>query len=109
MNTAPRSGVWVREELLQLLTLSGTLAGLCITGLSVFHAVGKTSLPRTLVDDLLAISALLFLFCTHAMFFCLRTRREAVARALERVSDVLFLLGLTGMVASGMLMVYTIV
>jgi hypothetical protein len=32
-----------------------------------------------LADDLLAISALLFLLCTYAIFIALRTKREAVA------------------------------
>jgi len=54
------------------------------------------------------ISALLFLLCTYAIFFALRTRRDTVARRLERLADVLFLLALTGMVSSGFVMVYTL-
>ena len=58
--------------------------------------------------SLLVISALLFLLCTYAIFFALRTRRDTVARRLERLADVLFLLALTGTVSSGFVMVYTL-
>ncbi|MFI4927419.1 MAG: hypothetical protein ACHP7E_07010 [Burkholderiales bacterium] len=37
--SARRSG-WLRDELLQLLSLSGTLAGLCITGVAGMVAAG---------------------------------------------------------------------
>ena len=104
---AGRSG-WLREELLQLLSLSGALAGLCITGVALFHTIGRGTLPGTFADDLLAISALFFLLCTYLIFFALRVAREELAQRLERAVDALFLLVLTGMVAAGFVMVYTV-
>src|SRR5688572_19076208 len=101
MSQPPRKSTWVREELLHLLSVSGTLAGLCITGVTLFHTTGKASLPATFADDLLATSALLFLVCTYAIFIALRTKREALAALLEKAADTLFLLALTGMVGSG--------
>lgn len=109
MNPSPRKATWVRAELLQLLSLSGTLAGLCITGVTLFHTSGRSSLPATFADDVLAVSAVLFLVCAYTIFVALRTRNERVALALERIADVLLLLALTGMVASGFIMVYTVV
>ena len=108
MSLSPRQSTWQREELLHLLSLAGTLAGLCITGVALFHTLGRTALPETIADDVLAISALLFLLCTYTIFFALRTKREAHALRLERIADVLFLAALTGMVASGFIMVYAI-
>ena len=104
MNSSLRKGSWQREELLQLLTLSGTLAGLCITGVTLFHALGRPSLPQTIADDTLAISALLYLVCTYTIFFALKTRHAALAMRLEKAADVLFLLALTGMAAAVMLL-----
>ncbi|HET9950774.1 MAG TPA: hypothetical protein VFS09_03155 [Candidatus Eisenbacteria bacterium] len=101
-------GTWKREELLHLLSLSGTLAGLCITGVALFHTIGRATLPATWADDVLAISALLFLLSTYLIFFTLRTKRERVALSLERMADGLFLLALTGMVAAGFIMVYSV-
>ena len=98
----------MREELLHLLTLAGTLAGLCITGVALFHTIGRGTVPGTLADDLLAISALLFLLCTYLIFFALRVAREEFAQWLERLVDGLYLLALTGMVAAGFVMVYTV-
>lgn len=103
-----RRGIWLREELMHLLTLSGTLAGLCITGVTMFHTIGRSSLPETIADDTLAIAALLFLVCTYTIFFALRTRNLPLAHVLENVADLLFLLGLTGMVVAGFIMVYTV-
>jgi hypothetical protein len=108
MSRAPRQPTWIREELLHLLSASGTLAGLCITGVTLFHTVGRSSLTQTIADDLLAISALLFLLCTYAIFIALRTKREALASFLENVADFCFLLALSGMVGSGFVMVYAL-
>lgn len=108
MKLTPGRATWLRDELLHLLSVSGTLAGLCITGVTLFHTIGRTSLSGTFADDLLAVSALLFLLCTYAIFFALRTKREALALTLEKVVDTLFLLALTGMVSSGFIMAYTV-
>jgi len=101
-------GPWPREELLHLLTLAGTLAGLCITGVTLFHTMGKSTLSGTIADNTLAISALLFLLSTYTIFFTLRTRKLGLAALLTKIADVLFLAALTGMVASGFIMVYTV-
>ena len=108
MTTTYRKATWVREELLQLLSLSGTLAGLSITCVAVFRAMSRQSMSATIADDLLAISALIFMVCLYVIFFGLRTERETLARALERAADILFLLALTTMVASGFIMVYSV-
>jgi hypothetical protein len=104
----PKPTYWLREELLQLLILSGTLAGLCITGVTLFHTMNKTSAADTIADDALAITALLFLLCTYTIFFALRTKRQSLAITLEKLADTLFLVALSLMVASGFIMVYTL-
>lgn len=98
----------IREELLHLLTLSGTMAGLCVTGLSLFYTVGRSSYIGSIVDDMLAVSALLFLLCTYVIFFALRTRKIALVAKLGKLVDILFAIALTGMVATGFVMVYTV-
>lgn len=108
MNQVARKSIWPRAEMLQLLSLSGTLAGLCITGVTLFHTLGSVSVQETLADDILAISALMFLLCTYIIFFTLRTQRESLALTLEKVVDTIFLLALTGMVSAGFIMVYKI-
>jgi len=99
---------WVREEQLHRLSLSGTLAGLSITGVTLFHTLGRVSEVRTVADAVLAGSALLFLVCTYFIFFALRTRHARLAPTLVNIADALFLLALTGMVGAGIIMVYTV-
>ncbi len=114
---------WSREELTHLLSLSGNLAGLSITGVTIFHTVGNASQSTglqnvvaqaaatptgTIVDDILAVTALLFLLCCYISFFALRSDRNALTMKLIWIADTLFLLALTAMVASGFLMLYTL-
>lgn len=108
MNISGIHSTWLREELLHLLSLSGTLAGLCTTGVTLFHTVGNASPQSTIADDALALSALMFLVCTYAIFFALRTRNQLFAARLEKLVDALFSIALTGMVATGFIMVYTV-
>lgn len=108
MKSSHAYDTWAREELLHLLSLSATLAGLCITGVTLFHTMGNATLSGTIADNTLAIAALLFLLSTYTIFFTLRTRRQPLAALLTKVADVLFLTALTGMVASGFIMVYTV-
>jgi len=109
MDTHSDKKYLIREELLQLLSICGTLAGLCITGVAIFRTNQKQLvLAETIADDALAITALLFLICTYVIFFGLKTKRTSTAIMIEKLIDILFLLGLTGMVASGFIMVYTV-
>lgn len=98
----------IREELLHLLSTSPTLAGLCVTMVTVMKHLTKTAEAVTVVDDLFASCALVFLTCTYLVFVALRTTRPSLAQVLARVVDVLLLVGLTGMTAGAFLMVYTV-
>jgi hypothetical protein len=107
MTHPTRSDTWVREELLQLLSLSGNLAGLCVTVVALMHTF-KTSLTATIIDDLFALCALIFLISTYLIFSALRTKAPTVARVLIMVVDTVFLVGLTLMTAAAFMMVYTV-
>jgi hypothetical protein len=100
--------LWVREELLSLLSVSGTLAGISVTVVALMHTLGTSNLATTIIDDLFALCALLFLTCTYLIFSALRIQREGVARVLIKIVDVVFLIGLTLMTAAGFMMVYTV-
>ena len=98
----------LRDELLHLLSLSGTLAGLSITSVTLFHTLQKNPIATTVADDLLVLAALLFLVCTYLIFFSLKARSESGLVKLARVVDACFLIALTLMVISGFIMVYTV-
>jgi hypothetical protein len=108
MQTNNGSDLWVREELLHLLSVSGTLAGLCVTVVALMHTLNATTFTATIMDDLFALCALLFLSCTYLIFSALRIQRPQVARLLIKIVDAVFLIGLTLMTAAGFMMVYTV-
>ena len=89
--------MWDRHEIIQLLSLSGTLTGLSITGLTIFKTLRAPSLVESVADDVLACSAFFFLLATYMFFFCLRNRNVQIAIYLENIADLTFLLALTGM------------
>lgn len=103
-----RSDLWAREELLQLLSLSGTLAGLSVTVVALMHTLGKSTFTATIIDDLFAFCALLFLLSTYLIFSALRTKTPSIERLLIMVVDTVFLVGLTLMTAAAFMMVYTV-
>ena len=100
------AATWQRQDLLTLLQVSSTLAGLCITGVSFIDHTERRSGHISGAHGL-AFSALLFLLCSYAIFFALRTRHAHWARRLDRLVDTLFMLALTSMVVCGFIMVYT--
>ena len=102
--------LWQREELVNLLTVSGTLAGLCITVVALMKTTAAgNSRSATIVDDLFAIGALLFLVCVYTIFWALRTRRGGrLAARLTAVADALFLAALTLMTGAAFVLVYTV-
>lgn len=96
-----------REELRHLFSTSGTMAGLCITGTTLFLKL-NTSTGGTIVDDIFVISALLFLLCTYCVFWALRTKHKRTFVILTRTSEILFAVALTAMVSAGFIMTYTL-
>lgn len=108
MQQAKNSDTWMREELLHLLSVSGTLAGLSVTMVALMNGLRKSTKAATVVDDLFAICALLFLGCIYLIFWALRTRKEEVERVLVRIVDMLFLVALTLMTGAAFMMVYTV-
>lgn len=99
---------WARAELLNLLSASATLAGLCITVIALMNALYKEKRSATVVDDALAFCAAAFLLCIYLTFWALRVKSEATAATITRVVDVVFLLAISAMTISGFIIAYTI-
>jgi hypothetical protein len=54
---------WRRDELISLLSTSSELAGLCITVVALMNTYNKARADVTVVDDMLAVCAAVFLLC----------------------------------------------
>ena len=97
---------WSRSDLFNLLSICGTLAGLCITIVAFINVNGKGS--STIVDDVLVLCAAAFVACIYLLVWSLKhfgTRRAVV---LVKIVDAMFLAALTAMSVAGLLMVYTV-
>jgi len=108
MGNSQSSANWAREELLSLLSICGTLAGLCITIVALMNTFYKAQASASVIDDAFAFCAAGFLLCIYLIFWALRTRRTAIVAVLLRVVDGLFLLALTSMTIAGFAMIYTV-
>jgi hypothetical protein len=95
-----------RDELTSLLSLSGTLAGLCIGIVAFINATHRGA--TTAIDDVLAACAAIFLLCIYLITFALRTRSHKRAVLLAQTVELLFLATLTVMTIAGFFMVYTV-
>ena len=98
----------IRDMLLRILPMSATLAGFCVAGIGLLHAHSKAEAYEGLGDDILGLTAVMFLACTYLAFWALRADTETRLVALSRIVDVLFLAGLTLVVVSGVGIVYAI-
>ena len=87
-----------------ILATSATMAGVCLTVISI---VKLTVLGRellTVVDDVLAVDSVVFLASSLAAYVAIRADDPRV----ETLADILFLLGMTVMVASAFLLAYAL-
>ena len=104
--TNPGDAPIQHNELTSLLSLCGTLAGLCI-GIVAFIN-GSHRGAATAIDDVLAACAATFLLCIYLITFALRTRSQKRAALLTQIIELLFLATLTVMTVAGFFMVYTV-
>ncbi len=108
MTQSTGSDTRIQNEMLHLLSVSGTLAGLCITVVALINTLGKSTRAATVVDDMFAICALLFLICIYLIFSALRVRRQRIAKMLVKSVDILFMVAMTVMTGAAFIMVYMV-
>jgi len=92
-----------------ILSVSGTLVGVCLTVIGLIRTVERLKGFRTIEDELLAIDSLTFLFAGLASYLALRSRTQNGYRRFERIADGWFLIGLTFMAAVCCLIAYEVV
>jgi len=107
-NDPRNSAKWRRNELLSLLSTSGSLAGLCITVVALMNTFNKARADVTVVDDMLAVCATAFLLSTYLIFWALRSRADRISAVLLNVVDGVFLSALTSMIIAGFIMIHSI-
>lgn len=84
-----------------IFSVSAGLVGVCLTVIGVFNIVNLPGAHLRKADDLIALDAAVLLLACIFSYLALRTQRERRGQQLGRVADVLFLLGLSGVVVIG--------
>jgi hypothetical protein len=96
-----------RDVLLRLLSVTASLAGLCIAALGFLEAVDRPELDHSHADELIALDAFMFVGCVYLILWALRTSRPERAHSLARIVDIVFLTALTTLLlASGYIIYY---
>jgi hypothetical protein len=81
-----------------IFSVSAALVGVCLTVIGLVRIIFGSDISLTLVDDCLAADAVFFLLSCLLSYWALRTRSLRRMYRVERVADVIFLLGLFLMV-----------
>lgn len=84
------------------------MTGVCVALLSVVQIIADSRKVQTFADDALAVDSLFFLVCCFLAIWALRTQQHARLQRLATTVDYLFLIGMTGLVAIGFMIVYTL-
>ena len=93
---------------IHIFTVSASLVGVCLTVIGIIHLIHGVLNINTIVDDLLAIEAFVFLSSCLLSYWALRTRTKRRRHLIERMADVVFLIGLIAMVVASGFIVYAV-
>jgi hypothetical protein len=95
-----------RDVLLRLLSVTASLAGLCMAALGFMEYGSPEASYRSLADEVIAFAALLFVCCVYLILWALRTRSVRRAWVLGRIVDWVFLVALTTMLVAAAYIVF---
>lgn len=87
-----------------ILPTSATMVGVCITVIGIVRLLETHAAIVTIIDDVAAVAAVIFLLSALLSFVALSTR--AGAMGLERYADVVFLVGLLLLVVCGIMLAW---
>jgi hypothetical protein len=83
---------------IHIFSVSAALVGVCLTVIGLLRIVINTNKVESVVDDFLAIDAVIFLISCLLSYWALRTRSLYRMHWVERIADAIFLVGLFLMV-----------
>ena len=94
---------------IHIFSVSAALVGVCLTVISVVRVIITATKINTVVDDILAADALLFLTSCLLAYWAMRSRTEKRMRLVERAADTVFIVGLLLMSVVCGLITYAVV
>jgi hypothetical protein len=95
-------------HLLTILSVSSGMVGVCLTAIGLIGIVKSLGQIETLVDDLLAIGSLVFMFAAVLSFVGMRSNVGSTWRHFTRTLDLLFCMGLVVVVIATVLLTWMV-
>jgi hypothetical protein len=99
----------VYSHLLTLLSVSAAMVGVCITAIGLVSVIEALNKVERIVDDMLALSTIVFSCVTLMSFLGIRTRIRRSFPGYMLVLDVLFCVGIAMMVIASMLLSFLVI
>lgn len=100
---------WYHWHLLTLLSVSAAMVGVSLTAIGLVGILKATLKIEIIVDDLLAVAALMFVAVSFLCFLGIRTRIRKKWKRFSITVDVLFCLGLLVLVAASLLLTWVVI
>jgi hypothetical protein len=79
---------------LTVLSVSSGMVGVCLTAIGLIGIIKSLNKVEMLVDDMLAVGAVMFMVTALLSFFLMRTRLREAWRSITLTIDVIFCLAL---------------
>lgn len=98
-----------RDIAIHIFTASAALVGVCLTVISIVGQITEGTWIHRMEDDLLAVNAMVFLTSCLLSYGALRVRQRRRMHRLETAADIVFIIGLCGLVLACSLLVWTVV
>lgn len=98
-----------RDIAIHIFTASAALVGVCLTVISIVGRITQGTLIHRLVDDLLAVDAMIFLGSCLLSYGALRVRGKRRVHHLETAADIVFIVGLCCLVLACGMIVWAVV
>lgn len=94
---------------IHIFSVSAALVGVCLTVIGIFRVVSELKNFSTIGDNILAIDALIFLASCIFAYTSLRSNALQRKQNLEKIADILFILGLSLMSIVCCIIAYTFI
>jgi len=96
------------EICIHIFSVSAGMVGVCLTVIGIFRAIGELKKFDSVGDNILAIDALIFLVSCIVSYFALRSTDKIRKRKIEKIADVMFIIGLSLMAVVCLIIAYTL-
>lgn len=97
-----------RDIASHIFSTSTMMMGVCLAVISLINGREQGNHLATVVDDIIAVDALLFLVSCMLSYSVLRSRHLRRMHRIETIADSVFLIGMTGMAVACGLFVWTL-